>query len=94
MDEIHYNHDRPLESFQRDIDKLRQAGYNPIAVTQMLFEDTFVFETSEEAKRAYEQFEQAYYLKEGEQGNDEREKELEEISIIVGGMVEKIFSKL
>ena len=44
-----YNHDRPLSDFQDDINKLKASGYNPIAVSQMYFEDTFVFETNEEA---------------------------------------------
>ena len=51
------NHNRPLSDFQSDIDKLKANGYNPIAVSQMYFEDTFVFETNEEATKAYRQFE-------------------------------------
>jgi hypothetical protein len=52
-----YNHDRPLEDFQEDINRIKQEGFNPIAVTQMGFEDTFVFETAEEATNAYEKLE-------------------------------------
>ena len=52
-----FNHDRMLSEFQSDIDKLKENGFNPIAVSQMYFEDTFVFETEEEAKKAYQQFE-------------------------------------
>ena len=52
-----FNHDRMLSDFQSNIDKLKENGYNPIAVSQMYFEDTFVFETEEEAKKAYQQFE-------------------------------------
>ena len=63
-----YNHDRPLSDFQDDIDKLKANGYNPIAVSQMYFEDTFVFETKEEAIKAYHQFE-----------SDENEKWIGEI---------------
>lgn len=48
-----YNHNRPLESFQDDLEVIRQAGFKPIAVTQMYFEDTFVFETEEEANQAF-----------------------------------------
>ena len=52
-----FNHNRPLSDFQNDINKLKANGYNPIAVSQMYFEDTFVFETKEEATMAYRQFE-------------------------------------
>jgi hypothetical protein len=52
-----YNHNRPLSDFQESIDILRKYGYKPIAVTQMQFEDTFVFETPEEALHAYNKFE-------------------------------------
>ena len=52
-----FNHNRPLSDFKDDIDKLKANGYNPIAVSQMYFEDTFVFETKEEAEKAYRQFE-------------------------------------
>jgi len=51
------NHDRPLSDFKESIDILKSSGFKPIAVTQMIFEDTFVFETPEEANNAYEQFE-------------------------------------
>ena len=63
-----YNHNRPLSDFQNDIDKLKENGYTPIAVSQMYLEDTFVFETKEEAKKAYHQFE-----------SDENEKWIGEI---------------
>lgn len=52
-----FNHNRPLSDFQSDIDKLKANGYKPIAVSQMYFEDTFVFETKDEATKAYRQFE-------------------------------------
>jgi len=52
-----FNHDRMLSDFQSNIDKLKENGFNPIAVSQMYFEDTFVFETEEEAKKAFQQFE-------------------------------------
>lgn len=51
------NHNRPLSDFQDDIDTLKSHGYKPIGVSQMYMEDTFIFETSEEANRAYRQFE-------------------------------------
>ncbi|MFW5847467.1 MAG: hypothetical protein ACOCVF_00920 [bacterium] len=54
---IKNNHDRPIEDFADDIKRLRKAGFNPIGVTQMYFEDTYVFETKKEAKKAYNYFE-------------------------------------
>ena len=48
-----FNHDRPLSSFEESLEIIRSAGFKPIAVTQMMFEDTFVFETDEEATKAY-----------------------------------------
>lgn len=36
---------------------LREKGYNPIGFSQMMFEDTFIFETEEEATKAFEEFE-------------------------------------
>lgn len=47
-----YNHNRTLDSFSESIKKLRENGHNPIAVTQMYCEETFIFETDEEAKTA------------------------------------------
>lgn len=54
---MEYNHDRRLSEFQKQLDVLRNHGYNPIAVTQMYFEDTFVFKTLEEATNAYAELE-------------------------------------
>lgn len=51
------NHDRPLSDFKKSIDILKSNGFKPIAVTQMFFEDVFVFQTKKEASRAYKQFE-------------------------------------
>ena len=51
------NHDRTLSEFQNEIDELKANGFNPIAVSQMYMEDTFVFETKDEATKAYRQFE-------------------------------------
>lgn len=53
MPKIRYNHDRPLSDFEPQLKILREHGFKPIAVTQILFEDTFVFETNKEAKKAY-----------------------------------------
>lgn len=53
-----YNHNRPLSSFQETIDLLISKNYKPIAVTQMYFEDTIVFETDDEANRAFSELEQ------------------------------------
>lgn len=41
------------EEMQPHIDRLRQAGFNPIAVSFMLGEYVFVFETDEEAHEAF-----------------------------------------
>lgn len=45
---------RKQEIFQEEIDILREHGFNPIGVTVMACEDTFIFETPEEATAAYE----------------------------------------
>jgi len=55
--EIEYNHDRPLSDFQDKIDIIKKAGFNPIGVSQMFLEDVFIFETNEEAKRAFKELE-------------------------------------
>ena len=52
-----YNHDREVQDFQEQIDIIRNAGFKPIAVSQMYLEDTFVFEKSDEANKAYKQLE-------------------------------------
>lgn len=57
MPKIRYNHDRPLSDFEPQLKILREHGFTPIAVTQMLLEDTFVFKTSKEAKEAYNKLE-------------------------------------
>lgn len=51
------NHKRPLSSFLPMVEKIREAGYNPIMVSQMALEDTFVFETAQEAEEAYRELE-------------------------------------
>lgn len=40
-----------------DFEPMRKAGFNPIAYSVMICEDTFYFNTKEEAKNAYEYFE-------------------------------------
>ncbi len=54
---MQFNHDREIIEFQNNIDLLKSKGYNVIAVTQMCFEDVYVFETNEEATKAYNKFE-------------------------------------
>lgn len=53
MEDVHYNHKRPVESFQRSLDIIRSNGFNPIGVSQIMLEDTFIFETDEEAEKAF-----------------------------------------
>jgi len=52
-----YNHDRPLSDFEQQLLIIRDAGFKPIAVSQIYFEDTFVFKTKEEAENAYRMLE-------------------------------------
>lgn len=54
---MNWNTNRELSSFEKDITTIRKHGYKPIAVCQMYFEDTFVFETDEEAKEAFDELE-------------------------------------
>lgn len=49
-----FNHDKELSDFQAAIDIIRHHGFEPIAVTQMYFEQVFVFKTDSEAQMAYE----------------------------------------
>lgn len=57
MSKSKYNHDRKLESFKEQLEIIRHAGFKPIAVSQLFFEDVFVFETEHEALKAYDQLE-------------------------------------
>lgn len=41
----------------RHILRLKLNGFNPIMFTELMMEDTFVFETEDEANRAYRKFE-------------------------------------
>lgn len=54
MENVHYNHKRDLKSFEQELDLIRSNGFNPIGVSQMMMEDTFIFETDEEAEKAFE----------------------------------------
>lgn len=60
-----WNVNRDLESFQEEVDLIREYGFRPIAVAQMMHEDTFVFETNEEALRAHLLLEQNLGLLQG-----------------------------
>ena len=46
-----------LRKYYFDLEILKSAGYKPVAVTTMMCENTFVFETKDEADRAFLQFE-------------------------------------
>jgi hypothetical protein len=50
---MEYNHNRGFSDFEYSIDVLHKHGFNPIAVTQMYFEEVYVFETDAEAQMAY-----------------------------------------
>ncbi len=51
-----FNHNRTLDSLSEYVDRIRELGFNPIAVTQLYCEETFVFETASEAEEAYLSF--------------------------------------
>lgn len=53
------NHNKDFSHFQKYLDLLLFKGYKPIAVSQIYMEDTYVFETAEEAKQAYNEFERS-----------------------------------
>ncbi len=48
-----YNHDVSKEEFTPIIEAIKKYGFNPIAVSQMYLEFVFVFNTHEEATKAY-----------------------------------------
>jgi len=54
--------DDQLTKMLKDVEILRQHGFNPIAVTTMMCEDTFVFKTQEEAERGFKEMEQEQRL--------------------------------
>lgn len=51
---MEYNHDKSIKNFEKEIEIIKNAGFNPIAVSQLYLEDVFVFKTSEEATKAYD----------------------------------------
>lgn len=52
-----YNHIKEKQDFQEQINIIKSAGFKLIAVSQLYLEDTFVFESPEEANKAYMQLE-------------------------------------
>jgi hypothetical protein len=50
---IMFNTDRNIESFEDSISIIENGGFKPIGVSQIYLEDVFIFETEEEAERAY-----------------------------------------
>ena len=60
-----YNHERPLSSFKESLILIKSYGFNPIGVSQMYCEDTFIFETQEEANSAYQKLEKELGLLQG-----------------------------
>jgi hypothetical protein len=54
---MYFNHNRELIEFEPQIKKIKDAGFNIIGVSQMYFEDCFIFNTTEEAEKAYRLFE-------------------------------------
>jgi hypothetical protein len=42
-----------LKDFQLQLDIIKNYGFNPIGFSVLTCEDTFIFETEEEAKKAY-----------------------------------------
>lgn len=57
MNHQNFNTDRELSTFDEPLAIIRKHGFKPIAVAQMYFEDTFVFETEEESVEAFEKLE-------------------------------------
>jgi hypothetical protein len=52
-----YNTYRKLITYQKPLDIIRKHGFKPIAVCQLMLEDTFVFETEEESVKAHAKLE-------------------------------------
>ena len=46
-----------MEHYEKEIQILKDHGYNPIKVTSMMFETTFVFNTEKESLKAYQELE-------------------------------------
>lgn len=51
-EENYYNTDKSVS-----LKTIRDAGFNPIGITVMICEETFIFNTDEEAQKAFEYFE-------------------------------------
>ncbi len=45
--------EKTLPDFKPQIETIKKKGFNLIGITQIMFEDTFIFKTSEEATKAY-----------------------------------------
>ena len=54
---IKYNSNIRLSRYQKSLDIIREHGFKPIAVCQLMLEDTFVFETEEESVKAHAELE-------------------------------------
>lgn len=54
---VNYNHNRSVDDFEEQLSLIREAGFNPIGVSQMILEDVFIFKTKEESEKAYRLFE-------------------------------------
>lgn len=54
---IEYNHDKPLSYFINNIKIIKNNGFNIIGVSQLYFEDVYIFESNLDATGAYHKFE-------------------------------------
>jgi hypothetical protein len=52
-----YNHNQLLSYFKDDLDIITEAGFNVLGFTIMQLKSTFIFETKNEAARAYNELE-------------------------------------
>lgn len=93
-----YNHNRTLSSFEEQLSIIKEHGFNPIAVSQLYLEDTFVFKTNKEAKEAFNMLENIeesklvgwwYGKKEFEKVVDEYEKEDPEYKVLIYWLTNK-----
>lgn len=73
--DYHENYGKPNSYFLKEV---REAGFKPIGITVMMCEETFIFETKEEAKSAWKAFSPEgfwYYL---EQWGESRKNYVDE----------------
>lgn len=49
--------------FEEQLKYITEAGFKPIGVSQMMLEDTFIFQHNDEAHKAYEEMEQRWWGK-------------------------------